>query len=1145
MFVDKDTNQLKSIILDINSIPGNSYQNVYVDIYLEARSFHTISCNVYEWKHKLKEKLQGRTCYYVDCENEEQELLVDFSDNDMDDSVGFKCYDSKDKTNVITKSAKSFMRFKIPTIAEAKTKVQSNKVVFDPVLKESFAHNLTKVGLECLRSVEAELIEAFNQWTKKGILAPLISLCQSSGSGKSKMALELLLLHAGFYSVFREVNSSGYPKTNQLSSELFSLILKCNDPSDSMLDSPYSDCGIGKILDFIARIVCQYVRDFVSIASKLNEKDFDGVFAQLGKRFLSNESIEPGRFMVDADEMKQIYTKKYINQHEGFKITVEKVSEFIKCALDDPLICIQTEVLTPEIQLACEHLKRHIKLKFPFLLVIDEAQLLSASSVVQSDTERTLTGFEAFRRALTYFDLNTKILVLTLGTNSTVVDLNPEVHEYSTRYKQRSEFLKPLILSSNFNILSREFPMHKIRLSHDLLNNPLFFKYLCTLGHGMWSSLPYDSVISQGSSKFKGSSDFIFAVWMILTGMSSNPSSQESNNVVANHMAHLLEIRNETKELLVAYPSEPILAYIAHSLIQDMSSHYGLFEFLKRKFGAIKVDKSSMAEYFAEMIVLRAVQDASIPRESDFKNDLINICKMCPDLVELWLTKYFVLEELKEDQKTLIEKLKKMMNSTDTAEKKKLESDFEKGIDEFISNNSDIVKDFRHMKTCTVSDFLISLFGLDDEVDLSLEFGIPREILDGLINVTHFVHLNKMSKNIDFYHFSVPKFVLPQADDRIPDATRNVIDQYLLSLMLIRSAGIVFPPNYYGYDFGVPVLLKGQKEPTFIGFQVKRSQADTTFNVYKTQPLLHYVKCSSKHEPGENNGSCCVGKASLDKIYCNHISIILSLDSESTLSKFQSAYEPIFYKGATEEIKNNLEGLLLNNQSMTTINRNKFKLDSIKLSNHDKFYPIVHKRIKIDENLLLSQCIWDDSCIIIEKEEKNSNSSKQPTQQSAPYIQRLFSFSTRGWERFIRLFKYSISETYQPFENIIQGFLDGPTFFRADESFNDKKVIKQITYDMNMSFIEFSDELSLLRSGGRISTFDALTGNKLKKEQIQGQSKNKRSRTEPDKAAIDEIDDGSDKDKINNFDQIDYESKSAKISKIDEFNKTSSSSQSD
>ena len=116
---------------------------------------------------------------------------------------------------------------------------------------------MTKVRLECLRSVEAELIEAFNQWTKKGILAPLISLCQSSGSGKSKMALELLLLHAGFYSVFREVNSSGYPKTNQLSSELFSLILKCNDPSDSMLDSPYSDCGIGKILDFIARIVCQ------------------------------------------------------------------------------------------------------------------------------------------------------------------------------------------------------------------------------------------------------------------------------------------------------------------------------------------------------------------------------------------------------------------------------------------------------------------------------------------------------------------------------------------------------------------------------------------------------------------------------------------------------------------------------------------------------------------------------------------------------------------------------------------------------------------------------------------------------------------------------------------------------------------------
>lgn len=37
------------------------------------------------------------------------------------------------------------------------------------------------------------------------------------------------------------------------------------------------------------------------------------------------------------------------------------------------------------------------------------------------------------------------------------------------------------------------------------------------------------------------------------------------------------------------------------------------------------------------------------------------------------------------------------------------------------------------------------------------------------------------------------------------------------------------------------------------------------------------------------------------------------------------------------------------------------------------------------------------------------------------------------------------------------------------------KLMKQISHDMNASFIEYSDELSMLRSDGQVSTFDSIS----------------------------------------------------------------------
>ena len=280
----------------------------------------------------------------------------------------------------------------------------------------------------------------------------------------------------------------------------------------------------------------------------------------------------------------------------------------------------------------------------------------------QSDISlnRTVSGFEVFRRALGYFPYGSNFFFLTLGTKSDVIHLNPPVLDMSSRFQKGKVIPKPITLSSNANIFSKSFPITKLNPSYKLLKNPLMFKFLLTLGHGIWSSFPFGLAVDSASRKLKngssGTKAYFLPVWMIRTGLSSNPLNIEAKSLVANHMATLLDISfqpdktEEIKYLTVSYPSEPILAMACRTLISENISDDSLFRVLKEKSEAVAVDVGKFAEVFGGMMVLRAIDNAKNIaddlRTENYEEKVEEITRLSPpEFKDLWNLKNNLLED--------------------------------------------------------------------------------------------------------------------------------------------------------------------------------------------------------------------------------------------------------------------------------------------------------------------------------------------------------------------------------------------------------------------------------------------------------------------------------------------------------------------
>ena len=85
-------------------------------------------------------------------------------------------------------------------------------------MSNAFQSTLTDIGLRALHRIKLEISDRFKKWdtTVTAYKAPIVSLCQSSGFGKSKLSIELIKRNPGFYVVFRKELDSAYPPQTTL-----------------------------------------------------------------------------------------------------------------------------------------------------------------------------------------------------------------------------------------------------------------------------------------------------------------------------------------------------------------------------------------------------------------------------------------------------------------------------------------------------------------------------------------------------------------------------------------------------------------------------------------------------------------------------------------------------------------------------------------------------------------------------------------------------------------------------------------------------------------------------------------------------------------------------------------------------------------
>lgn len=1017
----------------------------------------------------MREKYTDKKFIYIKNTIENGQVVTSKLEADIfgppDHALTFKC--KVDDSNWIDEPVKNFMSFEVSDFSAPPSSLLKSIVL--PLVESSFNYGITKSGEVALSNLKADLMASFSPWMSEQLVAPVVSLCQSSGSGKSKLAFELLKQAFGFYLVFRTEGQTGYPLKNALSDELFDLLKAYNDALINMEDKIYDNCSIGKIIFFFTRLVIRYIHQLVDLC-KLST--LDESVKRLGNRFEHNDDLN-GSCLMDEAEMHRLI-RKVCNLAAGAPITVNNIAVFLQKVLLD-IECAFTEELTGNLKVICVLISARLS-TFPFLFVIDEAELLAKFSTGQQYAGKDINRFEAFRRALSYFIPPTRILFLTLGTKSNVIDLNPEVNDGSLRLTTRNKIAKPIILSSNLNILSKEYPLHKVKPTYEMLKNRMTFKYLCTFGHGIWASLPFDKVISTGIEKIINGSGqsygYVPVLWMILTGLAANPLSVEAGTIVANHMGYLLDISDDLRRLLVVYPPEPILAMIAHKIIDDKIKNDELFSVLQRKFQAVDIDHGKTAEIFGGMIILRAIWKS--PNASlSFKNceQMLNHIKAnSNDLKDIWERKNHILERETENpvymQDEIVALERREVQIRTILEERGDNLDLSEELDEIVARINRLkrnlakiypeigIEGFANYKVHTVDGMLKTLLQLRNNSNLTSEFGFPDVTLKGLVNGTHVVNLDNFSEKLRYSSLVFDPVRPPVADERIADTSRFILTEDLLRLCLVLQVIIKFPPGYYGLDYAIPVLLVDGSY-TFIGVQIKRANANSSDDVYKMAARLHLVKC-----PKNDCKGCpkCINSETLRKIYENQISIILSLDEPESFGKFSSSVN--CFNSCTAKAEKYLKTLF------RTCKTDK-PADMGKARSSNFFKPLMIMREPLDDDVLVTKSLWYDKFVKLE----NISVSKNKTIAFVDdgFVHRQFCITIRGWARYSHLFtgsksSFEIAQKLMNPEGLIRHF--------PPESRTDHKFIRKLMSDTLLSFPMFSEELRLAR--GEESWIDKL-----------------------------------------------------------------------
>ena len=260
------------------------------------------------------------------------------------------------------------------------------------------------------------------------------------------------------------------------------------------------------------------------------------------------------------------------------------------------------------------------------------------------------------------------------------------------------------------------------------------------------------------------------------------------------------------------------------------------------------------------------------------------------------------------------------------------------------------------------------------------------------------------------------------------------------------------PYNYYGYDYIIPICMKDDTY-NFIGMQVKKSDTGLTSEIYKMQSRLHYVKCQNCVKFSGESCDKCTSDDKLKNIFGFQISLLISLDEDGEFGHFQSKTD-YFEKCNSSENRMELKN---------TLKSETMKSMKIKRSRAKSFFePLIHERKALNNNSMLSSTLWADEFVGLNY---LTLGRKTINFQKDGMIHRQYCIVTRGLGMLYGLIgntdstSKAVNEILNPVKK---------DFNRKEAEGDSIPFIRNAIHDLSPSFMQYSNDLSILRTGQSI-----------------------------------------------------------------------------
>jgi hypothetical protein len=713
--------------------------------------------------------------------------------------------------------------------------------VSKPAKYEALDAELTRVGkvqLEILGKQIGALHKVFNDSIAH--YAPITALIQSSGSGKTRIILELLKTHPGIYMPLSSTSNC------YLVPAEIAWIKSC-------LDFAFSTNAYAFIPrdDDYCKAKDYYCTRFLLV--------LDFVLSAYLKRL--QNLIDEGKSMPDILEyfihqfrQRNVTSEQYYNSSQEWYRSIDPRTEE---TLKESNISVAS--LINRIKLNLNNMNKYCTNDIPFLLIFDNAECMSGF------TYGGLSCMKIIKSALHLLEMHVSLMAVAVGTDVNVLEFPPPSNvllpkptfDSSARWVARTKHLPTLFLAGNYDVYLEDYPVHLLKLDKKLLCSDAMFKILVLMGSPFWSSCNFKCIFYDAKSKIEnGSPKSVLSSFVLLSSRASasiNPHHILAEALIRAYMIPTNYVSYDARELIVGYSSDPIMALVSREIIciRNESSYEEAFASLRYLYKQHAIDFSRKDLYVFELFCLFAV-------------DSVRYCSS--------MTSYPLPDHDHSVPKDVPIEFKPLFkcknNFAETLHKLKQGEPIE---EEYI------IREIGY-KIINVAHFIMYSFGSD--VLERVSSLLPSKILNGIVNISHFVNLDeKVASNG-------------------PNGVKNIIDKSLLKCGLLRQCGFVLSPGYSGIDFIIPFAFErdsskmdnsNETETTysFIAVKSKSHPESTSSCALQMEMSFHLVKCPKCFPETTCSADCkCIERYSdeeYEEVCANQVSLLLDFNGEAIM----------------------------------------------------------------------------------------------------------------------------------------------------------------------------------------------------------------------------------------------------------------------